>query len=159
MSKDRLARHFGITYWIMEKQTEGLTHDDSVLQPALRGNCMNWVLGHILDSREKVLNLLDQEPLMTDEERARYTRGSEPVINSEDCVHFDRLMSILHESQKQILGKLETLTDDDLAQIVDEERKESLGARLSFLHWHETYHAGQFEYLRQLAGTNDSIIP
>lgn len=158
MSKARLQKFFGITYWIMEQQTAGLSHADSVLQPALRGNCMNWVLGHILDSREKMLALLGQEPLMSEEERIRYQRGSQPVTDANDCVNFDRLMSILQESQGQIMGGLGSLTDEDLGRIVDEENQETLDDRLSFLHWHETYHTGQFEHLRQLAGTNDSII-
>jgi uncharacterized damage-inducible protein DinB len=29
---------------------------------------------------------------------------------------------------------------------------------LHFLLWHETYHAGQTELLRQLSGTNDKVI-
>lgn len=161
MSKHRLTHHFGITYWIMEQQTAGLTHEDSVLQPAMRGNCMNWVLGHILESREKVLEMLDQETLMSDDERARYKRGSDPVTNSEDCINFEQLLRILHESQTRIMAGLETIPDDTLTAVVDPDadEPETLGDRLAFTHWHETYHTGQFEYLRQLAGANDSIIP
>lgn len=158
MSKARHQKFFGITYWIMQQQTAGLSHEDSVLQPAMRGNCMNWVLGHILDSREKMLALLGQEPLMSEEERTRYQRGSQPVTDANNCVNFERLMSILQESQSRIMAGLEDLGDEDLAKIVNEENQETLDDQLSFLHWHETYHTGQFEHLRQLAGTDDSVI-
>lgn len=161
MSKARLTRFFGTTYWIMDKQTEGLSHANSVLQPAVRGNCMNWVLGHILESREKVLTALGQETLMTNDERDRYKRGSEPVTDETDCVNFERLLSILHESQARINGALEATTDDALNQVFDPDadKPQTLDDHLSFMLWHETYHVGQFEHLRQLAGTNDAIIP
>ena len=29
---------------------------------------------------------------------------------------------------------------------------------LASQHWHETYHTGQLELLRQLAGTDDAIV-
>ena len=38
------------------------------------------------------------------------------------------------------------------------EHKRTLGERLFFLYFHETYHAGQTEYLRQLAGKDDKVI-
>lgn len=161
MSKKILIKHFGITYWIMEQQTAGLSHEDSVLQPAMRGNCMNWVLGHILESRERILGMLNQETLMTEDEIIYYKRGSEPVTNGEDCVDFERLLTILHESQIRILAGLDAVTDDTLAEVIDPDadKPETLDERLAFMHWHETYHTGQLEYLRQLAGTDDSIIP
>jgi hypothetical protein len=33
-----------------------------------------------------------------------------------------------------------------------------LGGVLAFLNWHEAYHVGQLELLRQLAGKNDQVI-
>jgi hypothetical protein len=30
---------------------------------------------------------------------------------------------------------------------------------LQFLAWHETYHLGQLDQLRQLSGVNDTVIP
>ena len=46
-----------------------------------------------------------------------------------------------------------------MATLIQTARGETtLGERLVFLHWHETYHVGQLELLRQLAGTNDAVI-
>jgi|GEM_PF-5021639 len=42
---------------------------------------------------------------------------------------------------------------------VPEGADQDVGAQLSFLSWHETYHTGQTEYLRQLAGKDDQVIP
>ena len=158
MSTKRLAYYFGTTHWIIQKQLDGITHDDSVLQLPFRGNCLNWVLGHILDHRQLILQMLGREPIMTSEERAWYGFGSEPVTNGEQCVRLERLLEILEESQQQILASLEAMSDDDLQAIVDTEKQQTLEERISFLQFHETYHTGQLEPLRQLAGKNDSVI-
>ncbi len=43
-------------------------------------------------------------------------------------------------------------------EVIKGARPRSVGAWLHFLLWHETYHVGQMEYLRQLAGVNDKVI-
>ena len=53
-----------------------MTHQDSLLQvPGV--NCLNWVLGHIADSRDRVLRLLGEAPLSARGPRVR--RESDPV--------------------------------------------------------------------------------
>ena len=39
-----------------------------------------------------------------------------------------------------------------------DERERTVAERLLFLAWHEGYHVGQTEYLRQLSGKDDKII-
>jgi uncharacterized damage-inducible protein DinB len=36
--------------------------------------------------------------------------------------------------------------------------EDTVGEQLAFLHFHEAYHTGQTEMLRQLAGKNDKVI-
>src|SRR5215467_4220807 len=56
-----LAEAFGRNLGVLQAQAEGLTHTDSLLQLPFRGNCLNWILGHLLDNRDVVLEaLLDQ---------------------------------------------------------------------------------------------------
>ena len=50
-----LANGFESNTWVILKQVEGLTHEDSLIQPPFRGNCLNWVLGHIADNRNTML--------------------------------------------------------------------------------------------------------
>ena len=45
----------------------GLTHEDSLVQPRPGGNCLNWVLGHLLTVYDGTLPLLSQEPVMGEE--------------------------------------------------------------------------------------------
>lgn len=154
----KLIPPFQRTHWIVQQQTKGLTHADSVLQLPFRGNSMNWVLGHLLDNRNKILAVFGEPPALDEVQAARYERDSEPVTNEEDAVAFERLLAAFDDSQERIMAALEKTTQDNLDVIYNESRQTTLGDRLEFLHWHETYHVGQLEILRQLAGTDDKII-
>jgi uncharacterized damage-inducible protein DinB len=120
---------------------------------------MNWILGHILNDRNLVLKLLIEEPIFSEAEADRYQRESDPVTGLEDGLPFDQLLEKLALSKKNIVSGLRNITTERLAEIEEVgSLKEEVGALISFMHWHETYHTGQFELLRQLAGKNDKVI-
>ncbi|MDY7040410.1 MAG: DinB family protein [Chloroflexota bacterium] len=150
-----LAQSFDLTFRLIRMQTEGLTHADSLLQLPFRGNCLNWVLGHILVGRNTALQLLGQKLIWRAAEVSRYESGSEPITGDEHVLPLERLLQDLERSQERIEAGLSNLSEEDLATSVD---GRSLGEHLAGLHWHETYHTGQLEILRQLAGKNDAIV-
>jgi hypothetical protein len=140
-------------------QTDGLTHADSLLQLPFRGNCLNWVLGHILANRNRVVNLLGATPFWSEPEVSRYARGSEPIVSGGQALPLDRLLHNLDQSQELVEAALAQITPQDMATPVEGDQKSrTLGELLVGLHWHETYHVGQLEILRQLAGKDDVII-
>ena len=49
--------------WLIERHVEGLSHEESVLQPPFPANCLNWVLGHIISRRNSALELLGVESI------------------------------------------------------------------------------------------------
>jgi len=156
---ETLIQKFQLTSYVIHRQTEGITNTESVLQPPVRGNCMNWILGHIVDERDYVLNLLGKERVFTETERDRYRRESSPVINLEDGLPFDQLLAKFDLAQGRIESGLKTITKEELAAPGEAgARKDQVGALIAYIHWHETYHTGQFELLRQLAGRNDKVI-
>jgi hypothetical protein len=74
-----LASAYALDVATAKEQTEGLTHADSVVQPPVQGNCLNWVMGHVLDTRNDVLKLLGEPAILTAAQAKRYGYGSEPV--------------------------------------------------------------------------------
>jgi len=152
---ESLARDYASTTWIINKQAEALTHEQMMLQPPFRGNCFNWVLGHIVANRDRALQACQAATILTEAERARYLRGSDPVVDAETAVDSTKLLAALNEFQERIQAALEAA---DLDAIYNEEHNQTLAGRINGLHWHETYHTGQLELLRQLAGTDDAII-
>ena len=95
------------THWIIQQQTKGLSHADSLLQLPFRANCLNWVLGHILVHRDKVLELLGAVPVLNDAEGSIYQRESEPITDSDTAVQLQRLLEALNQSQDRLTQALE----------------------------------------------------
>jgi len=156
---ETLIQKFQLTSYIIHRQAEGISNEESVIQPPVRGNCMNWILGHILTERNFVLKLLGDEPVFTQAETERYQRESDPVTGFSDGLPFDQLMAKLEFSQQLIEKGLKEITLERLAEMDQAgTRKDPVGAIIAYIHWHETYHTGQFELLRQLAGKNDKVI-
>jgi len=155
---DNLIQLYQRTQWIIDRQTEGLTHADSLLQLPFRANCMNWILGHLLAYRDKVLELLGEPPILSESETQRYQRGSQALTGGESALPLDTLLAALKQSHERLVAALGNVAADRLEAIADEENRRTLGERIEFMQWHETYHIGQLEILRQLTGKNDAII-
>jgi uncharacterized damage-inducible protein DinB len=155
---EKLIQSFKLTHWLIHKQAEGLTHADSVLQLPFRGNCFNWVLGHIINSRNEALTLLGETPTLSEAEAALYERGAEPVTGEEQAVRLERLLQALDEALSRLTTALQQVSPDRMAAIYNAERQQTVGDRIAGLHWHETYHTGQLEILRQLAGKDDKVV-
>jgi uncharacterized damage-inducible protein DinB len=155
---DLLLQVYERSYRVIRMQTEGLTHADSLRQLPFRGNCMNWVLGHIVVHRDKVLALMGEKPALQPDERALYARGSNPIMEGDHALTLEELLAALEKSQVQLMAALQAASPADLEVAMGEGSQQTKLERIQFLQWHETYHLGQLEILRQLAGKDDAVI-
>ena len=144
-------------YNVLLAQLDGLSHEDSLLQVPFRGNCLNWVLGHIVTYRATMLELAGAEPFEDAEAYKRYGHDSEPVTDGSDAIALETMLADLAISQDRLAARLPEMTAAEL-DFHPEGDERTIGGRLAFFSWHESYHTGQTEYLRQLAGTDDKII-
>ena len=151
-----LERNLGM----IRSQTEGLSHADSVLQPPFRGNCLNWVLGHIAGTRNTMLRFLGEEAILSEAHVQRYGYGSEPVCgDAGDILTLEQLLAVLEQGQSALAAKLQKTTAEEFAQETESFLgTTTLGQLVFFLFWHESYHAGQTEILRELAGKADKAV-
>lgn len=159
VTMDYLAQRFGANVQILEAQAEGLSHEDSLLQMPFRANCLNWVLGHVLLSRLTIMRLLGLEDLypISRDELDSYARESEPITeDGAGVLQMERLFELLNATQECITARLVELSDTELT--TPDEKGTTLGQRLLFYYFHDTYHTGQTELHRQLAGMNDKVI-
>ena len=62
ITPQQLAEAFGRNANIVKMQAQGLSHADSLRQPPFRGNCLNWILGHLASNRDVILRSLGVEP-------------------------------------------------------------------------------------------------
>jgi len=151
-----LERNLGI----IKAQTQGLSHADSLLQLPFRGNCLNWVLGHIAANRNTMLRFLGEEAILSEAHVKRYDFNSEPVCgDAGDTLTLEQLLMVLEQGQSALTTRLQKMTIEELAREVQSFLgTTTLGQLIFYLYWHESYHTGQTEALRQLAGKNDQVI-
>jgi len=146
---------------IIKMQTENITHDESLIQLPFRSNCLNWVVGHVLANRCNILALLGADDMRDDVNLDHYERESDPIPgNEEGVLPLEELITLLEESQLRLAAALEKETEESLQRTAlyrDRPEKE-IAYWLFFLYFHDSYHVGQTEILRQAAGKDDKII-
>lgn len=148
-----ISQSYASNQWLIQRLTEGLNHADSLVQPPFKANCLNWILGHILSGRNEALNYLGADPFWSEEEAAHYVTGSEPITSDDQALPFERLLEDLDRSQELIEGSLAEIPVEALDEVVETRfGPRPVGEHVAGLHWHETYHLGQLELLRELAG-------
>jgi uncharacterized damage-inducible protein DinB len=133
----------------------GFTEEEALQQPVGGGNCVNWVVGHILASREPILKLVKQQRVVTEEFENRYKRGSQPVTGAaEDTASLASMKKDLKLSEQRIQEGLAALTAHDLNEQMGEKTR---AEELAFLQFHEAYHVGQVGMLRRMVGKEGAI--
>jgi hypothetical protein len=152
MTSETLKLLLGYNHYAIGVNARDLTMDESLVQPA-SGNCANWVLGHIVASRDGALKALGGQPVLNDAARARYARGSQPVRDAKDTRTVAELMAALDLTQDRLIAALDRIGEAGLGGTSEG----SLGARLTGLQFHEAYHAGQLGLLRRMAGKPGAI--
>lgn len=126
---------------------EGITHEESLLKPGGGGNCINWILGHIIVSRDDMREILEMDKAASEDLLNNYSRGTK-TITKEKAIDFGRLLKIFNDLQEPMEKKIEA-TDFSTNQ---EDLKQ-----LTFLCFHEAYHVGQLGLLRRIAGKSGAI--
>lgn len=146
---------------MVERNIDGVTHEQSLIQPQPAGNCINWVLGHLLAIYAKVLPMLGQEPVLSMDVLHRYDRGSAPITDPGDALPFERLASAWKETSKRIDAGIEALDagrlDDRVAESPTNNPDETVHSLLMTVTFHQTYHSGQLGVLRRIAGLPGAI--
>ncbi len=162
MDREAIAQLYQFTHAVLTQNCRDISHEESLRAPAPSGNCLNWVLGHILSTRTPILRLAGQEPIWTAEEAAPYKRGSSPLAPNRtvEARPFESLLADLDRSQERLLAGLNSLTEAQLAADGLPEVPGGLqpvGNQLAIFNFHEAYHAGQTGLLRRIIGKAGAI--
>jgi uncharacterized damage-inducible protein DinB len=158
ISAEHIKKIFERNLWVINKQVEGVTHEESLLQADFRANTMNWVLGHLLWERQAVLELLGMEPVAPQDLIDRYAYESEPITTeSEGVFQLGEMLEYFQQSEEKFAEGFSKMDDSRWNEAVND-KGTTLWMRVEFLAWHEAYHVGQLELLRQLTGKDDKII-
>lgn len=161
MTGSDLARMYEISYGAINKNLQDVTEQESLVQPEPGGNCLNWVLGHIVLYRGMMLKMIGGTPVLEGEAVATYQRGSSPTADSK-YLDLATLRGLLSDAHQQLIPALATISDENLSRHVPEEFNRPplagpIGEALARLYFHESYHAGQIGLLRRIAGKDGAI--
>jgi len=152
-----LSKMFELSYGALFRNLEGVTHEESLISPEPAGNCLNWVLGHILATRNRLLPLVGVEPIWPRENAFLYSGRDEAQWSTTRAFHLDAIKTDLARSQQQLLAALDNLPASALS--TPTETGGQLGDVLGFFHFHESYHGGQVALLRRILGRPGVIKP
>lgn len=153
-----LADGFDFNTRVIHMHVDDLTHAESLIQPPANGNCLNWILGHVISSRHIVLSMVGGQSLWSADQLARYKRESAPITDDGPGVlPLEDLLADLDESGARLVAAIRALPPEAAERSI-EGFSEPLGNELLFLYWHESYHIGQMDFSRKFAGRTNKLI-
>jgi uncharacterized damage-inducible protein DinB len=150
-----------MTHQVVRLNVQGVTHKESLTRPTPGGNCLNWVLGHLLGVYNDVLPRVGQKPVMDKDVLKRYARGTPPIEDPTEALDVQELLTGWDEATKRMDAGLAGLTAEDLARPVPNSPggnpNETVRSLLATVLFHQAYHAGQTGILRRIAGKEGAI--
>jgi len=140
----------------IHRHVEGLSNEESYLQPQFEAISFNWTLGHIVQYRILALHVMGESFAWEMGEGSAYRRDPAGIAEPGDGRALADLMADLDETGRLLKKALVEASAEALHQVVETH----LGDRsrydyVSRLAWHETYHVGQLGLLRSLGGRAD----
>jgi uncharacterized damage-inducible protein DinB len=145
-----LTEIYTTSYNALKNNVNSITHSQSLQQPSWGGNCLNWIVGHIVIARLNFLTLLEIESVWGWNEIRLYIPGSSPIAENSPALNFEKMVADLDLTQTQLLEALSKSTPAVLnRQVEDDSQQMTLGALLAHYCLHENFHVGQTEILRQ----------
>ena len=162
MTGSDLLKMYEFSYGALNRNLDGITQEESLFSPEPAGNCINWVLGHVVTARGTVLTLAGGAPILSGDAAAHYRRGSEPIRAGDHVLDLGTLRGMLADSQQQLIPALAAISEETLVLPVPEHIRRppltgSVAEALTRLAFHEGYHNGQIGLLRRLAGKPGAI--
>lgn len=158
---DTFRHQAGMIRYVVLLNLDGITQEESMVQPQPHGNCANWVLGHLLCIYNRSLPLLGQEHVVDPDSLARYDRGSSPILEASEARDIRELLAGWNAVTERVdagLAQLDPDTLDTKAPFSPSNNPdETVRSLLSTVLFHQSYHAGQTGLLRRIAGKDGAI--
>lgn len=163
MLTEALTTQFGTCNYALMANVDGITHEDSLTQPTPGGSKLNWVLGHIVNTRNDVVALLGKESPFAKDRFAQYDGNPSRPWDAGKAIRFDELLEAYNSLQKPIMAGLQSTSSKQLSDKAPfsptNNPDETFGSLLATLSFHEAYHVGQTGVLRRIAGKPGVLTP
>lgn len=146
--------------WAAMRNLEGVSHEDSVVRPANGANDSNWVLGHVIAVRNKVMAAVGEAPIWDDARVAPYL--AESTNDTAARIPLDELRAAFATTHERLTAGIARLDEHALQQKAPfspgkSNPDETLQSLLAKIVVHESYHIGQIGILRRAMGKEGAI--
>jgi uncharacterized protein YndB with AHSA1/START domain/uncharacterized damage-inducible protein DinB len=147
-----LALIFTLNDGLVTRSFDKIADDDIWKQPTDRSNPMQWILGHMINTRAELLKVLGEtvDPGWGN----AFGRGSK-LGDAATYPTRDAIQAVSRDVNSRLYARLGALTDADLARTAPlhpTPAVQTIGDLLSFFALHDTYHVGQLGYARKALG-------
>jgi len=79
-----LAQQFELNHHVAHANLAGITHEESLVHPSPAGNCLNWVFGHVVATRNTIMDTLGEPRIWKADAASDGTRGSRGAARTSD---------------------------------------------------------------------------
>ncbi len=146
---------------VIRDQIAGLTKAEMLLQPPNGGNCMLWVLGHLVDSLREIATVAGTDLPQTAVDYSRFAYDSQPLLADEAGLPSpEDIMADYAKVEEALFARLDVVDEAFFAETITMPggKTPRRGWRALFYAFHHGYHIGQLELLRNLAGHTEKLI-
>jgi uncharacterized damage-inducible protein DinB len=162
LSEIEVFRHSAaIVHKIVHLNVDDMTQAESLIQPQPVGNCLNWVVGHLVCVYDHLLPVVGETPVMTENALKRYDRGAPPIKDAAEARELSELMAALDRGTERLDAGLANLTSETLDAPApfspSGNPNETVRSLLNTILFHQSYHAGQIGMLRRIAGKKGAL--
>jgi uncharacterized damage-inducible protein DinB len=156
-TQESIAHQFGLMYRVTASNLERMTPEQSLAQPAPGGNCANWILGHLTNVQNGVMQLVGEKPVWESDQLAR--AAEEPITGRANGIEWETLRDRFLGSRDRCLQAISGLSKEALAESVPHPfgGMTTRAELLYVLAFHQAYHAGQLAISRRIAGLEGAV--
>jgi uncharacterized damage-inducible protein DinB len=159
MNPQVLAFQFQIGSFVFERNLADVDHEESLVAPRPGGNTINWIVGHVVRTRNQALALLGDAPLFDDTEFDQYGAGG---LDPNRAIRLEELRRRFDVLGPAIGSALAKVTAEQLAEKAPfsptANPNETIGTLLASIAFHEAYHLGQTGLSRRLLGKPGALL-
>jgi len=161
MDTEALVYQAGLNSYVLTRNLEGITHEDSVKSPEPAGNCINWVVGHMVKARNMAMNVIGQQPMWSPDRFDMYGGSGQHPFDPARAIPLDELIAQFQAIQGPLTDGMKAMSADALSAKAPfsptGNPDETIGSLLAALIFHESHHSGQLGVLRRVIGKPGAI--
>lgn len=158
MDPQVVAFQFSVGAFVLERNLAGITNDESLRAPHPAGNTLNWIVGHVVRTRNQALALLEERPPFDDADFEAYGAGATGATT----LTLDELKRRFGVLGPALDAALDRSSSQQLAAAAPfsptGNPNETVGTLLASIAFHEAYHLGQTGLSRRLLGKRGALL-